>query len=103
MVDTSSISDAQEITFDSDGNGFTNGLIDPGDDTDYFTFTISETTDIVIRTTGLVGDTVGTLLNSDGTKILASNDDGYLQPSSLQFLIRTRLDAGTYYIGVKGY
>ena len=104
MVDTSSISDAQEITFDSDGNGFTNGLIDPGGDTDYFKFTLSETADIVIHTTtGLVGDTVGTLLNSDGTEILASNDDGYLLPSRFQFLIREQLDAGTYYIAVEGF
>ena len=104
MVDTSSISDAQEIIFDSDGNGFTNGLIDPGGDTDYFTFTLSETTDLVIHTTtGLVGDTVGTLLNSDGTEILASNDDGYLLPSRFQFLIREQLDAGTYYIAVEGF
>ncbi|MCE2485319.1 MAG: S8 family serine peptidase [Desulfurellaceae bacterium] len=103
MVDTSSIANAQEITFDSDGNGVRSGLIDPGDDTDYFTFTLSETTEIVIRTTGLVGDTVGTLLNSDGTEILAFDDDGYLWPSRHQFLIRTRLDAGTYSIEVEGF
>ena len=52
--------------------GLTNGLIDPGGDTDYFKITLSETTDIVIHTTtGRVGDTVGALLNSDGTEILA--------------------------------
>ena len=105
IVDTSSIDDAQEITFDSDGNGVRSGLIDPDDDADYFTFTLSETTDIVIRTTGLVADTVGTLLNSDGGEITinAFNDDGNLWPSLLRFLIRTRLDAGTYYVGVQGY
>ena len=104
MVDSSSIANAQEITFDSDGNGLKNGLINPGGDTDYFKITLSETTDIVIHTTtGLVGDTVGALLNSDGTEILASNDDGYLWPGRLQFLIRTRLDAGTYYIAVNAF
>ena len=108
MVDSSSISNAQEITFDSDGNGLKNGLIYPegglDGDTDYFKIELSETTDIVIHTTtGLVGDTVGTLLNSDGTEILASNDDGFLWPSLFQFLIRTRLDAGTYYIQVSSF
>ena len=103
MVDTSSISNAQEMTFNSDGNGARSGLIDPGGDTDYFKIELSEATDLVIRTTGLVGDTVGTLLNSDGTEILAFNDDGYLWPSRLQFLIRTRLDAGVYYIEVEGF
>ncbi len=101
IVDTSGIANAQEIAFDSDGNGAANGLIDTGDDTDYFTFTLSETTDIVIRTTGLVGDTVGVLLDSAGDEI-DSNDNGHLWPSRLQFLIRTRLDAGTYYIEVEG-
>ena len=103
IVDTSSISNAQEITFDSAGNGAGSGLIDPGDDTDYFTFTLNEETDIVIRTTGLVGDTVGTLLNSDGTEILALDDDGYLWPNRYAFLIRTRLNAGVYYIEVEGF
>ena len=103
MVDSSSISNAQEIVFNSDGNGAAHGLIDPGGDTDYFKFTLSETTDLVIHTTpGLVGDTVGTLLNSDGEEI-DSNDDGYLWPSRRQFLIRTRLDAGTYSITVAGF
>ena len=102
IVDTSSIADAQEVTFDTDGNGIEIGLIDPDDDTDYFTFTLSATTDIVIRTTGLITDTVGSLLNSNGEEI-TSNDDGSLWPSSFRFLIRTRLDAGTYYVKVEGY
>ena len=102
MVDTSSIADAQEITFDSHGDIVAEGLIDPGDDTDYFKLTLAETTDLVIRTTALVGDTVGRLLNSDGEEI-SGNDDGYLPPNHLQFLIRTELDAGTYYITVASY
>ena len=98
MVDTSSIADAQEITFNSAGNGAQSGLIDPGGDIDYFKIELSETTDIVIRTTGFV-DTVGILL----TDIPAFNDDGHLWPDTYQFLIRTRLDAGTYYIAVEAY
>ena len=109
MVDTSSISNAQEITFNSTGNGAAHGLIDPVDDTDYFTFTLSEATEIVIRTTGLVGDTVGTLrkirdsVGEEINEFIAFNDDGALWPSVLQFLIRPRLDAGTYSIQVEGY
>ena len=103
MVDTSSISNAQEITFNSAGNGAQSGLIGPGGDTDYFKIELSEATDLVIRTTGLVGDTVGILLNRDGTEILAFNDDGFLWPSLFRFLIRTLLDAGTYYILVSGF
>ena len=101
-VDTSSISNAQEITFDSAGNGAKSGLIDPDNDTDYFKMTLSEATDLVIGTTGLVYDTIGALLDSE-RKEITSNDDGLLWPSRLQFLIRTRLDAGTYYIKVWGW
>ena len=101
MVDSSSSANAQEITFDSAGNGAANGIISQGGrygDRDYFKFTLSEATDLAIQTTGLVDDTVANLFNSDGTERLAANDDGFLWPSPYQSLIRTRLDAGTYYI-----
>ena len=106
MVDTSSIADAQEIPFDSAGNGAANGLLDPDAaedlDRDYFTFTLSAATDLVIHTTGLVRDTSGVLFDSNGERIDADGD-GYLWPGPLQFLLRTRLDAGTYFIEVENY
>ena len=100
--DTSGIADAQDLAFDPAGDVAASGILDSKDDIDYFKLELAARTDLVIRTTGLVGDTRGTLLDSNGGQI-ASNDDGQLWPSRFQFLLRTRLAAGTYYIAVSGY
>ena len=80
-------------------DGFRNALIDPRGDEDYFTFTLDTETDVIIRSTGSF-DTVAELQDSNGT-VLFSSDDGYL--STLQFLIRARLQAGTYYVKARGF
>ena len=102
LPDTSGIADAQDLAFDPAGDVAASGILDSKDDIDYFKLELAARTDLVIRTTGLVGDTRGTLLNSNGDQI-ASNDDGQLWPSRFQFLLRTQLAAGTYYIAVSGY
>ena len=69
---------------------------------DYFQFTLSRETDVLLRGGPPVTDTVGELLDS-GSNSLAANDDGFVLDRSLQFLIRRKLAAGTYYVKVKAF
>jgi hypothetical protein len=79
------------------------------DDKDYFTFTVTESTDVVIETypvatdecgpgTSAHGDTYLYLLNSTCTDTLAENDDIGGSPYSYFSKISLTLDAGTYVI-----
>ena len=79
-------------------NGSASGTIDPEDDTDFFKLQLSEETEIAIRSSGFP-DTIGELYNS-GSQYVAGNDDGDLPGGLYNFLIRTRLAAGTYYLNV---
>ena len=67
-------------------------------DEDYFTIVLTEATDLWVYTTGLL-DTEGALLNSSGIE-LRGNSDGYLFPRGLNFSIRYKATAGTYYLRV---
>ena len=75
------------------------GVINPGADVDFFALTLSQETDLIIRTGGTLDNTVGELLDANGTN-LAGNDDGLLPTGSYRFLIRKTLGDGTYYIRV---
>ena len=77
------------------------GVIDLGTDVDYFTFTLSEVTDMLIETQGDL-DTVGELQDRRG-KVLHSNDDGNLPDDPLNFFLWRALTAGTYRIKVSSY
>ena len=77
------------------------GLIDPANDADLFKLELYQSKEVFIYTTGDV-DTVGELFKSDGTALLAQNDD-HSFGAGLNFFIRRELDAGTYYIRVQGY
>ena len=80
----------------------TNAIIDGGSNpTDYFRLDVDAAADVVIYTTAELKDTVGTLYGSDEQQ-LAASDDGYLSDSR-SFVIRRRLDAGTYYVTVEYY
>ena len=57
--------------------------------------------EVLIRTAGSAEDTLGYLSDSTGVTI-ANNDDGYLHPAKA-FALRTRLEAGTYYVSVAGF
>ena len=82
-------------------NTSVSGTIDPAGDVDYFSIVISTTRFVTIYTTGDdLEDTVGTLQNRAGTE-LAKKDDSSNAASS-HFLIRARLNPGTYYIRVMG-
>ena len=77
------------------------GVIDPGNDEDYFSITLNEATGIIIFTIGDL-DTVGELQNSSGT-VLDSNDDSLASHGPWNFLIWHTLPAGTHYIKVTSF
>ena len=70
-------------------------------DRHYYRFELQSTTDLLIRSAGSADDTVGTLYDDAGG-VITSNDDGDLHPSRA-FALRSELDAGTYYLSVRGY
>ena len=84
----------------SDSTASLAGRIDSDTDADFFSFVLTETRELVLYTSGLL-DTHGELQESDGTAVV-SNDDGRFPESPWNFLVRARLDAGTYYIEVTG-
>ena len=74
------------------------GVIDPGNDTDYFQFAVSARGAVVMESSGSL-DTIGTLFDSEGRRVEQDDDDaGY--PN---FRIERTLDAGTYYVRVHSY
>ena len=64
----------------------------------FYRLVLAEATDLVIRTSGLVSDTVGSIYDA-GESETHYNDDGYAGGQT-QFLIRARLEEGTHYISV---
>ncbi len=82
---------ATSVAFPSD----TRGRIDPGSDEDYFSFTLSAQTALVIETDAHI-DSEGWLYNSGGTQLAADANSGY--DDAFQ-IVRT-LSAGTYYVRV---
>ncbi len=96
IPETTNRSNATSVGVDD----FENGLIDPGGDVDWYTFTLTAETDVLLRTGAPLSNTVGELLNSNGASI-ESNDDGFLLGRPGHFLIRRKLPAGTYYVKVR--
>ena len=77
------------------------GSIDPSDDEDYFRIVLTSETDLWVYASGS-DDTVGEVQRSNGT-VVASNDDGILLDGRLNFSIRAKLSAGTYYVRVTSF
>ena len=76
------------------------GVIDPADDTDYFTFDLSDQsgpTDVWIYTAGAL-DTIGELRDSDD-ELIVSNDDT-VRGVLTNFSIRAVLEPGIYFVTV---
>ena len=90
--------DAQSAATVISLNSSVSGVIDTGDDVDYFEVVLTQSGDLTIYTEGSL-DTKGWLEDSSGS-ILASNDDGGL---STNFSISSSLDSSTYYIRVESY
>ena len=97
-ADTTATTNAVEI--EPDEVGF--GMITSDTDSDFFKLDLAAQTDLVIRTEGRIFDTLGEVLDSQGTST-HSGDVGYLPPTWSHFLIRTRLASGVHYIKVKGF
>ena len=68
-------------------------------DTDLFRLVLDEPAEIVLYTSGST-DTKGTLLQSDGDTEVDNDDDG---GEGFNFLIKSTLAVGTYYLRVEGY
>ncbi len=76
----------------------TAGTIDPGTDTDWFRFEVSATGVVVMESSSEL-DTLGTLFDASGDRIVQDDDSGFRG----NFRIEQTLDAGTYYIRVHSY
>ena len=77
------------------------GVIDPTDDEDYFSFTVTDEADYWVYTLGDL-DTVGELQDSNGA-FLKSDDYGGVLPNPEGFFVWRKLGAGTYYVKVTGF
>ena len=80
--------------------------LDSSDDDDYYKLVIGSSTDVILRSSGPT-NTKGTLLQSNGTTSITSNENGQLVEGNFDlkgntnFLIRRSLSAGTYYLKVE--
>ena len=74
------------------------GRLSSDSDSDYFRIVLTADTDLWAYTTGDV-DTTGELYSAEGAS-LKENDDGFIVDNPLNFSMRSRLPAGTYYVQV---
>ena len=95
--ETSSRTNAADLTVGQ----IATGHLSTTSNEDYYKITLAAQTDLIVRSDGRP-DNIGQLQSSNGTA-LESNDDGLLPQDPYQFLIRRTLDAGTYYLRVRGY
>ena len=80
----------------------TYGVLGPdGATPDYYELVLDRSTDLFITAPGSVSDTVGQVFDTD-EELVAENDDGYLN-QTYAFAIRVRLEAGTYFLTVRGF
>ena len=76
------------------------GRIDSETDKDFFSFVLSEDSEIVVRSTGPV-DVVGEVLDHAGISEGSNNDSGF-PDNPWNFIVPGYLAAGTYYASVAG-
>ena len=74
------------------------GVIETGDDDDYFRLDVAEATSALLFTTGSL-DTYGTLLSESGSWLAEDDDSG----DGINFRIAYDLAPGVYYLRVRGY
>ena len=95
-VETSSRTNAADLTVGQ----IATGHLSTASNEDYYKITLAAQTDLIMRSDGRP-DNIGHLQSNNGTE-LETNDDGLLPQDPYQFLIRRTLDAGTYYLRVRG-
>ena len=71
------------------------GVIEPGDDADYFRIEVTELTDAVFYTSGAL-DTIGAVLDSEGREIVSDDDSG----EERNFRLSPLLWPGEYFLRV---
>ncbi len=98
-MDDDSTGNSDAVPLSLDGTAL--GSFEDDMDEDFFKLEITADTELVLRSTGR-SDTVASLSKSVGVEI-ASNDDGYFAERSANFLIRTKLAAGVYYLRLHEY
>ncbi|MCY3969106.1 MAG: M12 family metallo-peptidase [Acidobacteria bacterium] len=76
----------------------TAGELEKHGDHDYFRLVIDGATTLTVETTGST-DTYGTLFDASEASLESDDDDG----ASLNFKIERDVEAGTYYVRVRGY
>ena len=91
IADSTSRSNAQTIPLE----GFRNGLIDPRGDVDWFTFTLTQQTTVIVRGSSRID---GEILNSSGNSI---DDFKSFELPGSGFVHLADLAPGKYYIEVK--
>ena len=89
----STIADAEPLTL----GVMAGGHINPGNDDDYFSLTLEETSYVFIGGSSLVLAILGKLTDEDGQTVLEETDPFYRS-----FYHQGSLDAGTYYLRVRG-
>ena len=80
------------------------GVIDPADDVDIFSFEVPDTVesmDVWVYTQGSIEDTVGAIFDGTGT-IIALNDDNVLSEDESHFYTGAGLVPGIYFVLVRG-
>ena len=80
------------------------GVIDPADDRDFFTFEVPDTVesiDVWVYTQGSIEDTAGGIFDPTGT-VITTNDDNPLSATTSHFYMGASLTPGTYYVIVIG-
>ena len=79
--------------------------IDPENDTDFFSITLSETTHVIVWAANESSERIklgGTLLDSSGNPVTANLRERGLQPLQMGFYLRDTLAAGTHHLKVVG-
>ena len=95
-IDDTDWSGSQVVEVDGSAHGIIHGY----GDLDRFKFTLTQPTDVIMRTTGYLRDTMGILVS--GGRDIAESMTGFILPKERHFLLRRQLDAGDYYIDVQG-
>ena len=101
IKDTTSTVDAADLALGSSASGI---LDTASADEDYFRIELSQVGDLMVRLARANAnvDAEGTLLASNGTEIAVHDDSFFTGALNERFIIRKELDAGVYYLKVRG-